>query len=280
MNQQLTVNREYWLERNPDIEFHKVKKAYYGTHLLKINLYICGASMHYYHRHDDPKPHNINPNYDDFMTFLKRHVQAFNLQKLTKTTENRYIHVTRTPLGSHANAMTEPKLRIYDCKQLHTLHTLLKNRPDGIRLAREYDYLRIYGNDIDTMEEVVDSLYVKPEDIRHIASPGENDVGILLAGKEFSDRADKFKFKVFLKPAGKNGIPELANYLESIEHTDEVLLPKHCRHAITGPVDRWSWAYSQRSYMYAKNEDTILLIKLLAGGRYSDCIELILPSKD
>lgn len=280
MNQRLTINKEYWLERNPEIEFRRVKKAYYGTHLLKAKVYICGASMRYY-EHDVPRAkRNNNPTYDQFMLFLKKHVMRFNMQKLVKTEDNRFVHVERSHQGSHRHAYRGPQLRIYDAHTLYTLYQMLKNKPDGIRFTREYDNFYIYSTDIDKLQEVIDQLGVPAADIKSITGPNKDEIELLLAGKEFSEKASRFKFKVFLKSARTGGIPNLANYLASIEGSDEVEIPKHCRIAISGPSDKWSWAYSQRSYLYVKNEDTILIIQLLAGDRYSNCIELILPSEE
>ncbi len=281
MNQKLTINKEYWLERNPEIEFHRVKKAYYGTHLLRAKVYICGASMRYYQHDTKPNKRIKNPTYDDFMTFLRKHVMQFSLQKLIRIEDNRYIHCTRKKsdfYGREVDAI--PSLRLYDAKVLYVLYNMLKVKPPGIRFFREYDTLHIYSNDIDDLQKVLDELDIPAQDIMSLTSPGPNDVEPLLAGKEFNDKADKFKYKVFLKSAIEGGIPNLANYLEAIKDTDEVEVPRHCRIAIAGPPDRWSWAFAQRSYLYVKNEDTILLIQMLAGNRYSDCIELILPSEE
>jgi len=281
MNQKLTINKEYWLERNPDIKFHRVKKAYYGTHLLKAKVYICGASMRYYQHNVKPKERIQNPTYDQFMIFLRKHVMRFNWQKLTKVEDNRFIYCTRKQSDMFGQYTEEPDvLRIYDAKILYTLYNMIKVKPDGIRFSREYDTLHIYSNDIDDLCKVLDELNIPAQDIKSLTSPGKNDVALLLAGKEFNNKAEKFKYKVFLKSAASGGIPNLANYLESIKDTDEIELPQHCRIAINEPLDRWSWAYLQRSYLYVKNEDTILLIKLLAGNRYSDCIELILPREE
>ena len=280
MNQKLTINKEYWLERNPDIEFHRVKKAYYGTHLLRANVYICGASMRYYQHGTKPNNRIKNPTYEEFMLFLRKHVMQFNVQKLIKVIDNRFIHCTRKKIDVYGRKDESVSvLRVYDAKILYALYNMIKVKPDGIRLSREYDSLRVYSNDIDDLRDTLDELGIPSKDIKSITSPAENDVALLLAGKEFNNKADKFKYKVFLKSVTKEGIPNLAKYLESIEDTDEVELPRHCRLAINGPRDRWAWAYSQRSYLYVKDEDTILIIQILTGDRYSNCVELILPSE-
>jgi len=279
MNQRLIVNNEYWLNKNPDIEFRKVKKAFYGTHLLSAKLYICGASMRYYD-HDMPRHLRVKtPNYTDFMAFIKRHVMKFNSQKLLKIDDDRYVHVNRTFRGDHREPDGSVH-RVYDAEMLYAFYKLIKTKPNGIRISREYDKAHIYANDIGVLIDTINRLQVPDSDIKRITSPGENDIELLLSGKEFNPRANEYKFKIFLKPAGKNGIPGLANYLKSIDHSTEVEVPQHCYNAISGPVEIWSWAYSQRSYFYAKDEDTILLIKMLAGDRYSNAVELILPSKD
>ncbi len=280
MNQKLTINKGYWQEKNPNIEFHRVKKAYYGTHLLKATVHVCGASMRYYQHNVKAKERIKNPTYDQFMVFLRKHVMQFNLQKLIEVQDNRFIHCTRAKSDQFGRYLDSDVLRIYDGKILYKLYNMLKVKPDGIRFSREYDTLRIYSNNIDDLCKVLDELGIPAKDIKSFTSPGENDIALLLAGKEFNANADRFKYKVFLKSATSGGIPNLANYLESIKDTNEVELPRHCRIAIQGPIDRWSWAYSQRSYLYVKNEDTILLIKLLAGNRYSGCIELIMPSEE
>lgn len=281
MNQKLTINKEYWLKRNPDIEFHRVKKAYYGTHLLRAKVYICGASMRYYQHNVKPNKRIKNPTYEEFMTFLRKHVMQFNMQKLIRVENNRFIHCTRKKqdlYGCEIDAI--PSLRLYDAVTLYALYNMLNDKPDGIRFSREYDTLHIYSNNIDDLHKVIDDLDIPAQDILTLTSPGKNDVELLLAGKEFNEKANRFKYKVFLKSAIEGGIPNLSNYLESIKHTDDIEVPHHCRVAIAGPPDRWSWAFAQRSYLYVKNEDTILLIQMLAGNRYSDCIELIMPSEE
>ncbi|GAG12229.1 unnamed protein product [marine sediment metagenome] len=181
-------------------------------------------------------------------------------------------------MGHHTTKPTV--LRIYDVEMLYAFYKLLKTKPEGIRISREYDKAHIYANDIGVLMHTINKLRIPDHDIKTITSPGKNDVELLLSGKEFNPRAGEYKFKVFLKPAGKNGMPALASYLRSVEHTNEVEVPQHCYNAISGPVEVWSWAYSQRSYLYVKNEDTILLIKLLAGNRFSNAVELMLPNKD
>ena len=281
MNQNLAINKEYWLRRNPDIKFHRVKKAFYGTHLLKARVYVCGASMRYYQHGVELDKRIKNPTYEEFMVFLRKHVMQFNVQKLIKVIENRFIHCTRKKIDVYGRDDKNVSiLRVYDAKVLYALYNMLKVKPAGIRLSREYDTLNVYANDINELRDALNELDIPSRDITSLTSPGENDVLILLAGKEFNSKAEKFKYKVFLKSVTKAGIPDLANYLESIKDTDEVEVPRHCRIAISGPVDRWSWAYSQRSYLYVKNEDTILIIQMLTGDRYSNCIELILPREE
>lgn len=274
MNFQLTVDKKHWLTRNPDIKFHRMKKAFYGTHLLKVKLNICGASMRYYHQGSPLAMHIKNPNYKQFMKFLKLHLVRFNLEKMVKVVEDRYIHVNRS------DSRVGNKFLVYDVNTLYALYNMLKKKPDGIRFSRVNSTLHVYSNNIDDIEEVINQLKIPTHNIIEITSPDEQDIAVLLAGKEFSNKADKFKYKVFLKSFNNNSIPSLSNYLESIKDTDEVEVPYHCKIAIKGPHGPWTWETTERSYLYAKNEDTILLIKLLAGSRYSTCIELILPKKD
>lgn len=274
MNQPLTVNRDYWLTKNPQIKFRRVKKAYYGTYLLKATIKLTGASIRYYN-HFPKTPHIKNPTYDDYMTFLKRHAVRFSTQKVLKDTTQRYIHVNQQMFGSSSS-----RLRIYDVKALYTFHQLLGNPPDGIKIVREMDIARIYGNDIDAINKVIEELDIPDYDILVIDSPIENEITALLSGKEINIKAELFKFKVFIKAVKFDGIPDLYNYLESIKDSGTVEVPAHCSTALHGPKAGWSWRYHQRSYLYVKDEETVLFIKMLASNRFADCIELIMPNAE
>jgi hypothetical protein len=173
-----------------------------------------------------------------------------------------------------------PRLRIYDVRAMYAFHQLLMNVPEGIKFSREMDSLRIYGNDIDTISEVIDKLDIEGYDILAIDSPGGNDVDALLSGKEFNIKAEFFKFKVYIKAVKFDGLPDLYNYLEAIKDSGTVEVPRHCNIALNGPQTSWSWRYHQRSYMYVKDEDTVLIIKMLAAQRFADCIELIMPDTE
>lgn len=281
MNRQLTVDKKYWLKRNPNIKFCRVKKAFYGTYLLKVKLQIWGASMRYYYNGSPLLTHMKNLSYERFLKYLKSHVVRFNMQKLIKVVDNRFIYVTVGPgidkYGNKANI----NFNIYDARALYVLHNLLEKKPKGIRFTREQNVLQIYSNNINDTKEVINQLKIPSGNIISITSPDDQDISALLSGKEFSTKADRFKYKVFLKSSiNGEGMPALSNYLKSIGDTDEVEVPRHCTIAIKGSSKKWAWEYSQRSYLYVKNEDTILLIKLLAGNRYSTCLELILPKKE
>lgn len=272
MNLQSTINKDYWLAKNSAIEFHGVKKAFYGTHLLKAKVYVCGASMSYYQN----GRRFVDPTFDGFMEFLKTYVVRFN-SKLIKVVDDRYIYVNKS-----FPAAIEEKIRIYDVHILYAFYKMLKKKPAGIRFSRISDTIHIYGNNINDIEETINQLKIPSNHIISITSPDEQDVAVLLSGKEISNKADRFQYKVFLKPAFSNPDPTLSlyNYLESIKDTDEVEVPPHCKAAIHTSTLGWSWENIQRSYLYVKNKNTILLIKLLAGKRYSTCVELILPKKE
>ena len=275
MNQPLTVNRDYWLTKNPQIKFRRVKKAYYGTYLLKATIKLTGASVRYYN-HFPKLPHIINPTYEEYMTFLKRHSARFSTQKVLKDTTDRYIHVNQKMFGIAETG----RLRIYDVRALYAFHQLLGNPPAGIKVVREMDNARIYGNDIDAISKVIEELDIPDYDILSIDSPIENEITALLSGKEINTKAELFKFKVFIKAVKFDGIPDLYNYLESIKDSGTVEVPRHCSLALHGPKANWSWRYYQRSYLYVKDEETVLFIKMLAGQRFADCVELIMPNAE
>jgi len=274
MNQSLTVNKDYWLNKNPQIKFRRVKKAYYGTYLLKVTIGLVGASVRYYN-HFPKIPHIINPTYDQYMTFLKRHAARFSTQKVLKDTGNRYLHVNQKMFG-----IDSARLRVYDVKAMYAFHQLLGNPPDGVKVVREMDCARIYSNNIDVIDRVIEGLGIPDSDILAIDAPADHDVAALLSGKEINTKAEHFKFKVFIKAVKSDGLPDLNNYLEVIKDTGTVEIPPHCSTALSGPKTGWSWRFHQRSYMYVKDADTVLIIKMLAGQRFADCIELIMPDAD
>lgn len=275
-----TVIKEYWLTLNPDIIFCQPNKAYYGSYLLRVDLDIVGASMRYW-QYDIPLKERIaNPTYNDFMMFLKRSLLKWQMREITHTVDGRYIHVTKT--GNALSWKAEPtgSIKIYDAKVLYNLYTLLRNKPNNVKLARQSDSLRVYANHEDDIINVIRQLEVENSDIRLLSYPDAKQVGTLLSGKEYNSKATDFGYKVFLKPAGKEGMLDLANYLDSIKNTGDVEVPRHCRLAMSGDFDRWSWAHFQRSYMYVRDEKTILLIQLLAGNKFSNYIELAVPDED
>lgn len=286
MNQNLTVNKEYWQDRNPGIKFYRVKKAYFGEYLIKVKLDVVGASMRYHRFTTDAERYSIpksdwisnTPTYTQFLTFLKAHVVRFNVQKLMHIDENRYVVVKRDhTLDIYGRSY--PSSRIYDARVLHNIHNLLLKKPAGVRLSREADKFHIYGNDIEQIQGIIDDLEVKDHAIFSITSPNEDDVAILRAGKEFNSKAGEFQFKVWIKPMGREGgLPELHKYLNAIRDTDEVEVTRHFWEAIAGASNKHSTSWYSRSYMYVKSEATILFIKMLAGEKYSNCVELILPN--
>jgi len=272
-----TVIKEYWLTLNPNIIFCSPNKAYYGSYLLRADLDIVGASMRYW-QYDIPLKERIaNPTYADFMLFLKRSLLKWQMRAITDIVDDRYLHVTKTGDSLAWKSEAKGSVRIYDAKVLYNLYTLLRNKPKNVKLARQADSLRVYANHEDDLISVIKQLEVEDPDIRLLSYPNENQISTLLSGKEYNSRAADFKYKVFLKPVSKGGIPDLANYLNSIAHTTDVEVPQHCKLAMAGASDRWSWAHFQRSYMYVRDEHTILIIQMLAGNKFSNYIELALP---
>ena len=277
MSQPLAINEEYWLGRNPNIEFRKVRKAFYGTHLLKARLRIVGATARFTHHQMAYADRVKNPNYEQFMQWLIMHVQRFNMQKLTRTVDNRYLHTSRDIARIHSYRGYQPQDRIYDAKALYALHTMLRSKPQGMRFSRQNDYLHIYSNDADTLRMTIDSFYIEDSDIEGISFPAEDEIEALVAGKEYSVKADRYRYKVFLKSALRADYEDVLNYLESIKDTGDVEVPMHCRQAMAVEKVAWQYSHGDRSYFYAKDEGTVLLVKLLAGSLFSTCIELILP---
>ena len=281
MTSPLAINEEYWLARNPAIAFHKTKKAFYGTHLLKARIHVVGATCRYY-MHDTnltwKQRTTGSPTYKQYLRYLKEHTQRFGLQNIVEVVDGRYIHVNRA-ITNVNRWHNEPALYIYDAEVLHTLHYLLKSAPKNIRFSRENHILHVYSTNITSLIEVIDKLGVDESAVEAITYPHGDDVTSLLSGKEFNTKASKFKYKVFLK-AGKpgDGIPALANYLRSIRDTGDVFVPPHCLESMKALEADWRW--SSRSYLYVKDEHTLLLIRLLAGSRFSTSTELIMPKQE
>ena len=112
----LEINKEYWQKRNPEIEFRRVKKAYYGTHLLKANIKLNGAALRYYSWARSPNNSDYcpNPNYEEFVLFLKQHTGRFNTQKLLKTEENRWLHVRQSIHLSFEKGFYKEEARLHE----------------------------------------------------------------------------------------------------------------------------------------------------------------------
>ena len=267
MNQKLTVNKGYWLGKNSDIQFYKTKKAFYGTHLIKVKLDLTGASIRYYEHDYKTRARATDPSYDEFRVFLNRQIVRFGWQQITHIVDERYIHTTSPDTD-----------RVYDAKALYALYWLLKEKPDGIRFAREGNVLHIYANDIGQIEPVLNELHIDYNKIVSITFPDSQDVDDLLAGNEFNVKAEHYKYKVFLRPPkSEKGIPDLARYVDNMKGLGEVEMPPHCKAAITQPVTKWTWAHWHRSYLYVLDDNTLLLVKMLAGEFFSDAVELIMP---
>jgi hypothetical protein len=234
-----------------------------------------------YHQEGVPlDERTTTPDYQQFLTFLKRQVVRFNLREIVKIHDDRYIYVKLLERTGSRNTGYFKEIHEYDARVLFNEHYLLRNKPPNMKMARQQNSLRLYSNDEDALIKVIKQLEVDDSAIRLISYPNASQVDTLLSGKEFNSHADKFKYKVFLKPVTSEGIPALGNYLRSIAHTDEVEVPKHCQMALDGVMTRWSWAMYTRSYLYAKDEHILLLIQMLAGQRYSDAIELALPEEN
>lgn len=280
MNQQLKINEDYWNKRNPNIIRSRPNKAYYGTYLIRVDLDINGASMRF-HQHGMPKKHKIqgDPNYDQFLYFVKRQAQLFNLHKLLRTVDNRYVHVRRVTLTNERNNGAKKEDRIYDARVLYNEYLLLKNKPTDVTISRQMDSLRLYSNSEQSIIKIIDDLDVSDSAIRLIGFPDTDRIDDLLSGKEYSDYANDFQYKVYLRPVTDGGIKALSDYLEGVKHTDEVGVPNHTRIVISGDAPPHGWARYTRSYLYAKDKNTVLLIQMLAGNKFSKAVELV-PTDD
>jgi hypothetical protein len=280
MNQQLKINEEYWNKRNPSIIRSRPNKAYYGTYLIRVDLDINGASMRF-HEHDVPLQQRTKgePTYDQFLRFVKRQTQLFNVHKLIRTVDNRYVHVRRVTLTNERNNGAKKEDRIYDARVLYNEHKLLLNKPTDVTLSRQMDRLRIYSNNEQSIIDIIDFLEVDDSAIRLIGYPDPERIDDLLSGKEYSDYATDFQYKVYLRPVAEGGIEALSDYLEGVKNTEEVGVPNHTRLVIAGKTEKWGWARYTRSYLYAKDKNTVLLIQMLAGNKFSKAVELV-PTDD
>ena len=204
----------------------------------------------------------------------------FNVHKLLRTVDDRFVHVRRVTLTKNKNNGAEYDDRVYDAQVLYNEYQLLRNKPKDVKISRQMDSLRLYSNNEQSIIKIIDGLGVDDEAIRILGYPEESRIDNLLSGREYSVYASDFKFKVYLRPVEDGGIPALANYVDSIKHTDEIGVPKHTQMAINGTSDRWSWARYTRTYLYARNEDTVLLIKMLAADKFSKAVELVEPDDE
>ena len=278
MNQKPAVNKDYWQALNSDIIFCQPNKAYYGSYILRADLDIIGASMRYYQHGVPPKDKIANPTKDEFTGFLRKNLLQYNYRKILNNSDTRYLHVQRTENSYVWHQHVVGTIKIYDSLVLYNLYNLLKNKPANVKLARQFDSLRIYANHEDDIISIIEQLGVEDPDVRLLSYPDPDQISTLRAGKEFNAKANEFKYKVFLQPTGKAGTPDLKKYLDSISDTDEVEVPRHCQIAMAGNFALAALtAQWQRSYMYVRNEQTILLIRMLAGDKFSNYLELAMP---
>ena len=278
MNQQPKINEQYWLNKNPEIIRSIPAKAYYGSLLIRVELDIMGASMRW-NQHQVPKYLRIEgePTYFDYLDFVKRQCIAFNHREIIRVTDNRNIYVKRVESTKYRNSGHRNIEQIFDARVLYNIHNLLQNRPTDVNISRQANVLRLYSNNEDAIIDVINRLGVDNKAIRLLGFPHEEQIEALLAGKEYNKRAPDFKFKVFIKPVPVTGIPALSDYLKGVADTNEVDVPTHCRLALEGTEARWTRAQYSRSYLYVRDENTMLIIKMLAGDKFSTFIELVPP---
>lgn len=276
MNQLPRINEEYWLNRNPNIIRSIPTKAYYGSLLIRVELDLMGASIRY-HQFNMPKHlrHAGDPNYKQYLAFVKRQCISFNHREILRTEDNRYVHVRWVEQTIARNSGHKSRTQIFDAEALYKLYFLLKNKPTDVKISRQMDILRLYSNNEDSIIKIIDHLGVADSAIRLLGFPKQEQIETLLAGKEYNTRAPDFKYKVFFKQLNKDGIPALYDYLLGVADTIEVDVPKHCFEALAGCKSRWHWTMHSRSHLYAKDENTVLIIKMLAGDRFSNYIELV-----
>ena len=274
MNQTPRINEQYWLNRNPKLIRSIPNKAYYGSLLIRVELDLMGASMRY-HQHNVPKhlQHTGDPDYKQFLNFVKRQCMS-NTRQIMHVNDDRYVVCSWVEATKDRNTGMHRGFQTFDAGALFRLHNLLKDKPADVKISREMNTLRLYSNNEESIIKVIDHLDVNDELIRLLGFPKEEQIEALLAGKEYNPRAPDFKFKIFLKQIDRDGLPALNNYLLGVKDTDEVDVPTHCFNALQG-VSKWTWTLHSRSHLYARDENTVLLIQMLAGDRFSDCIELV-----
>ncbi len=280
MTQNLNLDKGYWLERNPNIEFENVTKAYFGDYLLKAKLNIMGASIRMYDMQSLMRKRKITKfNYNVYFDFLCDHFSRYG-KRIDKITSNRYITVSYDPefrVPSFAHFDGFPKR--YDARLLYRLHNMFKNPLPSTKMCRQGDFIYLYSNSYDDIEYVIASLGVNDRAIASIGSPQEANLQHLQEGKEINMKAKKYSYKVFLKTIGRKDMDDLLNYLTAMENAGEVEVPQHCRDILEATKDKWFVDF-YRPYFYVKEESMLIMIKLLAQDRYSSATPLVMPEND
>ena len=170
-------------------------------------------------------------------------------------------------------------LVIYDCELLYNLYRFLRNKPEDIHITTkggggQPGSIHIYANSLEEIETVREDLGIAKHLVTLVSVPDASMLENLLEGKEYSAKAPQWKYKVFLKPVTLDGLPDLYEYLREMHKVGVVDLTHHCACALV-PNSRFSWSLFNRSYMYAKDEDVILIIKMMAPAYFSGYIELV-----
>ena len=258
MDQNLIVDKEYWIKKNPDIVFKNTSKAFYGEYLLKTTLNITGTSIRYY------KKNFIS--YDDFLDFLDVYLGNFG-GMITNIDEND-CYLVETSLSQHKV--------IYNAKILYQVYKLLHTVPDDLKLMRTGNLLHIYSNDFNAITRTINQLGVDDNDIKFIGYPKPDDLKSLISGREITQKAKNFNYKIMLKNLGRQDLKELYNYLIQFEESGDIGITDHCKNLLKG-TEPYGWV-SSIPYFYIKDYDMVLIINMLAKDRFSKCTELVMPS--
>jgi len=172
--------------------------------------------------------------------------------------------------GSSARILSD---HTYNLVSLYEFHKISNNKPDDIYFSKHYDSVFIYGNDLDQMLSIIKDIKIDNSDVLSVNSPKAGTIDAILSGKEYSTFANEFKYKIFFKKFFEPNLP-LLSYLEEVSKQGECRLTFRCKRSMAGGLATWE---NSSSFIYTRDDSIITMIMLLAGDRYSRCVELVLP---
>jgi hypothetical protein len=293
------VNKRDWLKRNPNIKFKHTKKLLFGKYLYSVSLRMPGVTFMYSYEYSPKITHPKYPTYEQYTQFLLTRCLSRMVDRTTGLTiaetqseldkylvEDRYIAIPSTHAWMYSDHADVGFRQLIDTVALHKAYMMIKtNTPEsGIRCTKMYDHLYIYANDIDKLAGAIQDLEIDDNDILTLSYPSPSELAVLTAGKEVNTKAEKFKYKVIFKPIPDVGLPALHKYLTAIQKEDASILemPGHFISAIVGKRSsrQFRRMYNSKSYMYVNDLGLILIINLMAEGRYSAYRELVMPERN